>query len=65
MDPHLTWNLYRDVTQLFDYPFMVNAYRAGTIVAVTAAIIAAHLNEPWEVVDNLVLEGVLALAEAG
>ena len=31
----------------------------------TAAIIAAHLNEPWEVVDNLVLEGVLALAEAG
>jgi len=39
MDPHLTWNLYRDVTQLFDYPFMVNAYRAGTIVAVTAAII--------------------------
>src|SRR3989441_8231705 len=39
MDPHLTWNLYRDVTQLFDYPFMVNAYRAGTIVAVPAAII--------------------------
>src|SRR2546425_7545101 len=39
MDPQLTWNLYRDVTQLFDYPFMVNAYRAGTIVAVTAAII--------------------------
>src|SRR5438876_5369284 len=39
MDPHLTWNLYRDVTQLFDYPFMVNAYRAGTIVAVTAAVV--------------------------
>jgi zinc/manganese transport system permease protein len=39
MEPHLTWNLYRDVTQLFDYPFMVNAYRAGTIVAVTAATI--------------------------
>src|SRR2546425_9975013 len=39
MDPQLTWNLYRDVTQLFDYPFMVNAYRAGTIVAVPAAII--------------------------
>src|SRR5438093_13641549 len=39
MDPHLTWNLYRDVTQLFDYPFMVNAFRAGTIVAVTAALI--------------------------
>jgi zinc/manganese transport system permease protein len=39
VDPHLSWNLYRDVTQLFDYPFMVNAFRAGTIVAVTAAVI--------------------------
>jgi zinc/manganese transport system permease protein len=39
MNPHLSWDLYRDVAQLFDYPFMVNAYRAGTIVAVTAAVV--------------------------
>ena len=35
----LTWNLVADVRQLFEFPFMVNAYRAGTIVAVTAALI--------------------------
>jgi zinc/manganese transport system permease protein len=38
-DPQLTWNLIEDVRQLFDYPFMVNAFRAGTIVAVAAALI--------------------------
>ncbi|MGH2632365.1 MAG: metal ABC transporter permease [Tepidiformaceae bacterium] len=38
-DPQFTWNLVRDVTQLFDFPFMVNAYRAGTVVAVSAAVI--------------------------
>src|SRR5581483_5551563 len=38
-DPQLTWNLINDVKQLFDFQFMVNAYRAGTIVAVTAAVI--------------------------
>jgi zinc/manganese transport system permease protein len=32
----LTWNLAEDVRQLFLYPFMVNAFRAGTIVAVAA-----------------------------
>jgi zinc/manganese transport system permease protein len=32
-----SWNLARDVSQLFSYPFMVNALLAGTIVAVTAA----------------------------
>jgi zinc/manganese transport system permease protein len=37
--PQLTWNLGRDVAQLFDYPFMINALRAGTIVAVVAALI--------------------------
>jgi len=37
--PQLTWDLGRDVGQLFDYPFMVNALRAGSIVAVVAALI--------------------------
>ncbi len=31
-----SWNLVGDVQQLFLYPFMVNAFRAGTIVAVVA-----------------------------
>src|SRR3954449_6328825 len=38
-DVHLSWNLARDVKQLFDYPFMVNAFWAGTIVAVVAGAI--------------------------
>jgi zinc/manganese transport system permease protein len=35
----LTWNLDDDVHQLFALHFMVNAFRAGTIVAVTAGAI--------------------------
>ncbi|WP_250283698.1 metal ABC transporter permease [Frankia sp. CiP1_Cm_nod2] len=35
-DAGLSWNLVRDVRQMFAYPFMVNAFRAGTVVAVTA-----------------------------
>jgi len=38
-EPRLTWNVIADVRQLFDFPFMVNALRAGTIVAVLAAVI--------------------------
>jgi zinc/manganese transport system permease protein len=32
----LTWNIAADIRNLFAYQFMVNAYRAGTIVAVLA-----------------------------
>jgi zinc/manganese transport system permease protein len=35
----LTWNLASDVDQLLSYHFMVNALRAGTIVAVLSAAI--------------------------
>jgi zinc/manganese transport system permease protein len=38
-NPQLTWDIVRDVRQLFDYPFMVNAFRAGTIVAVLAGCV--------------------------
>ncbi|MGF7236182.1 MAG: metal ABC transporter permease [Frankia sp.] len=38
-DAGLSWNLARDVRQMFAYPFMVNAFRAGTVVAVTAGAI--------------------------
>ncbi len=35
----LTWNIARDVNNLFAYHFMVNAFRAGTAVAVVAAVV--------------------------
>ena len=35
----LTWNLSRDLQQLFAFHFMVNAFRAGTVVAVVAAAV--------------------------
>jgi zinc/manganese transport system permease protein len=37
--PTVTWDLVRDVRQLFEFPFMVNAFRGGTIVAITAGVI--------------------------
>lgn len=33
-----SWNVISDIQQLWQYPFMVNAFRAGTIIAVAAAI---------------------------
>ena len=35
----LTWNLVDDVRRLLEFHFMVNAFRAGTIVAIVAAVI--------------------------
>jgi zinc/manganese transport system permease protein len=35
----LTWNIANDIQQLFSAHFMVNAFRAGTIVAITAGAI--------------------------
>jgi zinc/manganese transport system permease protein len=32
-----SWNLIADIQELWSFPFMVNAFRAGTIVAVAAA----------------------------
>lgn len=37
-NPAFTWNLIEDITQLFEYPFMVNALRAGTLVALVAGL---------------------------
>jgi len=34
-----SWNPIVDLQQMWSYPFMVNAFRAGTIVAVLAAVI--------------------------
>jgi len=39
MDVHLTWNLASDLRQLLQFHFMVNALRAGTIVAVVAGAV--------------------------
>jgi zinc/manganese transport system permease protein len=35
----LTWNLIQDLRQLFEFHFMVNAFRAGTVVAVAAGLL--------------------------
>ena len=35
----LSWNLVEDVRQLFQFHFMVNAFRAGSLVAVAAGLI--------------------------
>jgi zinc/manganese transport system permease protein len=39
LDPRLTWNLIEDVRQVLVFPFMVNAFRAGAIVAVLSALV--------------------------
>lgn len=33
-----SWNIIADIQQLWQFQFMVNAYRAGTIIAVAAAV---------------------------
>jgi zinc/manganese transport system permease protein len=38
-EPQLTWNIVDDVRQVLEYPFMVNAFRAGAIVAVLAGLV--------------------------
>jgi zinc/manganese transport system permease protein len=37
--PQLTWNLLADIAALFQYQFMVNAFTAGTVVAIVAGTI--------------------------
>jgi zinc/manganese transport system permease protein len=39
MSPAFTWNLLADIRDMWSLAFMVNAFRAGTIVAVLAAIV--------------------------
>ncbi|MQY24801.1 metal ABC transporter permease [Nocardia aurantia] len=39
MTPHLGWNLWLDLRQMLSYPFMVNAFRAGAVVAVVAGVV--------------------------
>jgi zinc/manganese transport system permease protein len=39
MEPVFSWNLLADLRDMWSLPFMVNAFRAGTIVAVLAALV--------------------------
>jgi zinc/manganese transport system permease protein len=39
VNPQPSWNLIADVQQILSYPFMVNAVRAGAIVAVVAGAV--------------------------
>jgi zinc/manganese transport system permease protein len=38
-NPHLTWNVVRDVSEVLEYHFMVNALEAGSVVAVMAGVL--------------------------
>jgi zinc/manganese transport system permease protein len=38
-DPHLTWNLGHDLSEVLEYHFMVNALEAGSAVAVMAGLL--------------------------
>jgi zinc/manganese transport system permease protein len=38
-EPHLTWNLAHDVSEVLEYHFMVNALLAGSVVAVMAGLL--------------------------
>ncbi|MDT0462232.1 metal ABC transporter permease [Streptomyces gibsoniae] len=37
--PAWSWNLLADVQEMWSYPFMVNAFRAGAVVAVVSAVV--------------------------
>src|SRR5690242_3167009 len=37
--PQLSWNLFADIAEIFRYQFMVNAFMAGTVVAIVAGTI--------------------------
>lgn len=39
MTTELSWNLFDDLQQMFSYPFMVNALRAGTLVAIMSGAV--------------------------
>lgn len=39
INPQLSWNLLRDIQELWSLPSMVNAYRAGAIVALVAGVV--------------------------
>jgi zinc/manganese transport system permease protein len=39
LNPHLSWNLARDVSEVLEYHFMVNALLAGSIVAIMAGLV--------------------------
>jgi zinc/manganese transport system permease protein len=43
MNPSLSLDVVRDVQQLFDYPFMVNALQAGTLVAIAGALVGWYM----------------------
>jgi zinc/manganese transport system permease protein len=41
--PPFTWAVWRDVHDMLSYPFMVNAFRAGTVVAVLAGVVGWYV----------------------
>lgn len=41
--PQFTWNLYADLMHAWQYPFMVNAFQAGLIVAVLSGLVGWYM----------------------
>jgi zinc/manganese transport system permease protein len=41
--PAWSWDPLNDLREMFSYPFMVNAFRAGTIVAIVAAVVGWYM----------------------
>ena len=39
LEPRLTWDIARDIKQVLEFPFMVNAFRAGFVVAVLSGVV--------------------------
>jgi zinc/manganese transport system permease protein len=39
VSPPFSWNLVADIQEMWSLPFMLNAFRAGTVVAVLAALV--------------------------
>jgi zinc/manganese transport system permease protein len=38
-NPQVSWDVAKDLRQLFEFPFMVNAFRAGTLIAIVAGLV--------------------------
>lgn len=41
--PHLTWNLWLDVVQMFQYDFMRNAFLAGTALSIVSGLVGYYV----------------------
>jgi zinc/manganese transport system permease protein len=43
INPAFSWNIVDDIRIMWAYPFMVNAFRAGAVVAVVAGVMGLFM----------------------